>query len=249
MYISYRGLSIRENLTTGPPRCGLPGGPNVYFEIRVSTESRPWRRKFSRSCRDLNPGPFSHESGALTTELSWCLCSLANIDGVCELVSTVYGCRLQSNSKHWFTTSFPSCLLEGAGKRGVECGLQSHSEHRFPAPASWRKYVVNHCLEFGLQCVQPGRPPNWFIPLPAPIELHGDIGRPFFFLVLFHLCNVTSYDVLLNFQYFSARSHARTHAHTHTPTTLSLLVSLSPSLSLLCLFLFLFFILRTGETK
>ena len=40
-------------------------------EIRVSTESRPWRRKFSRrSCRDLNPGPSSHESGALTTELS-----------------------------------------------------------------------------------------------------------------------------------------------------------------------------------
>ena len=40
-------------------------------EIRVSTESRPWRRKFSRrSYRDLNPGPFSHESGALTTELS-----------------------------------------------------------------------------------------------------------------------------------------------------------------------------------
>ena len=40
-------------------------------EIRVSTESRPWRRKFSRrSDRDLNPGPFSLESGALTTELS-----------------------------------------------------------------------------------------------------------------------------------------------------------------------------------
>ena len=39
-------------------------------EIRVSTESRPWRRKFSRrSYRDLNPGPFSLESGALTTEL------------------------------------------------------------------------------------------------------------------------------------------------------------------------------------
>ena len=40
-------------------------------EIRISTESRPWRRKFSRrSRRDLNPGPFSYESGALTTELS-----------------------------------------------------------------------------------------------------------------------------------------------------------------------------------
>ena len=40
-------------------------------EIRVSTEIRPWRRKFSRrSCRDSNPRPFNHESGALTTELS-----------------------------------------------------------------------------------------------------------------------------------------------------------------------------------
>ena len=39
-------------------------------EIRISTESRPWRRKFSRrSCRDSNPRPFRHESGALTTEL------------------------------------------------------------------------------------------------------------------------------------------------------------------------------------
>ena len=28
-------------------------------------------------------------------------------------------------------------------------GAIPHSEHRFPAPASWRKYVVNHCLEFG----------------------------------------------------------------------------------------------------
>ena len=40
-------------------------------EIRVSTESRSWRGKSSRrSCRDSNPRPFNHESGALTTELS-----------------------------------------------------------------------------------------------------------------------------------------------------------------------------------
>jgi len=40
-------------------------------EIRVSTESRPWRRKVSRrSCRDSNPRPFNHESGALAAELS-----------------------------------------------------------------------------------------------------------------------------------------------------------------------------------
>ena len=46
-----------------------PGGTDT--EIRVSTESRPWRRKFSRrSSRDSNPRPFNHESGALTTELS-----------------------------------------------------------------------------------------------------------------------------------------------------------------------------------
>ena len=45
------------------------GGTDV--EIRVSTESRPWRRQFSgRSCRDSNPRPFNRESGALTTELS-----------------------------------------------------------------------------------------------------------------------------------------------------------------------------------
>ena len=45
-------------------------GGGTDTEIRVSTESRPWRRKFSRrSCRDSNPRPFNHESDALTTEL------------------------------------------------------------------------------------------------------------------------------------------------------------------------------------
>ena len=40
-------------------------------EIRVSAESRPWRRQFSRrSSRDSKPRPFDHKSGALTTELS-----------------------------------------------------------------------------------------------------------------------------------------------------------------------------------
>ena len=46
-------------------------GGGTDTEIRVSTKSRPRRRKFSRrSCRDSNPRPFNHESGALTTELS-----------------------------------------------------------------------------------------------------------------------------------------------------------------------------------
>ena len=44
-------------------------GLNGYWN--KSTESWPWIRKFScRSCRDSNPRPFGHESGALTSELS-----------------------------------------------------------------------------------------------------------------------------------------------------------------------------------
>ena len=39
---------------------------------RVSTQSWPWRRKSScRSCRDSNSQPFDHESGTLTSKLSW----------------------------------------------------------------------------------------------------------------------------------------------------------------------------------
>ena len=46
-------------------------GWNGYRNKSQHTESRPWRRKFSRrSSRDSNPRPFNHESGALTTELS-----------------------------------------------------------------------------------------------------------------------------------------------------------------------------------
>ena len=39
--------------------------------IRVSTQSRLWRRKFSRrSCRDSNSQLFDHESGAQTNKFS-----------------------------------------------------------------------------------------------------------------------------------------------------------------------------------
>ena len=52
-------------------------------EIRVSTESWPWRKQFSHhSCRDLNPQPFNHVFGTLTTEpflfpsvCCWCVCN------------------------------------------------------------------------------------------------------------------------------------------------------------------------------
>ena len=63
----------------------IRGGTDI--KIRVSTENRPWRRKFSRrSCRDSNPQPFNHESGALTTELSPPRC---RVGGLVEVVSKV----------------------------------------------------------------------------------------------------------------------------------------------------------------
>ena len=55
------GIFLRATAVTG-------GGTDT--EIRVSTESRPRRRKFSRHpSRDSNPRPFNHKSGALTTDL------------------------------------------------------------------------------------------------------------------------------------------------------------------------------------
>ena len=51
-------------------RATVVTGGGTDTEIRVSTESRPWRRKLSRrSSRDSNPRPFNHESGALTSEV------------------------------------------------------------------------------------------------------------------------------------------------------------------------------------
>ena len=51
--------------------CHLHFWQNDRDLLRVITESRHWRRKFSRrSCRDANTGAFDHELDALTTELS-----------------------------------------------------------------------------------------------------------------------------------------------------------------------------------
>ena len=68
---AYNALPLGQ---TGP--LGQNGMAGIFYvllhgverpdtEIIVSTESSPWRRKFSRpSNRDSNPGPFDHESGA-----------------------------------------------------------------------------------------------------------------------------------------------------------------------------------------
>ena len=61
----------------------------------VTTESWPWRRKFScHFCQDSNPLPFNHESGTLTTELS----PLPKCAGSTELLwiwgsLSVYACK------------------------------------------------------------------------------------------------------------------------------------------------------------
>ena len=68
--VSVSGCSIAYSDLWSDLHFFSPGG-GMDTKIRVSTESWPWRRKFtSRSCRDLNPQPFDHESCTLTTELS-----------------------------------------------------------------------------------------------------------------------------------------------------------------------------------
>ena len=105
-------------------------GGGTDTEIRVSTESRPWRRKFSRrSIRDSNPRPFDHESGSLTTELSPLPvhCSLSYVRHACLAQVLLSRCswhrrqhhgntvrkklKLKSDYKQFFT------LILEAGKR------------------------------------------------------------------------------------------------------------------------------------
>ena len=67
----YACLAVTCHLRFWQNDGGLLRATGTDTEIRVSTESWPWRRKFSRrSSRDSNPRLFDHESGALTTELS-----------------------------------------------------------------------------------------------------------------------------------------------------------------------------------
>ena len=91
------------------------------------TESRPWRRKFSRrSSRDSNPRPFNH-GGALTTELprplsrgvsgvvgiTVCVTADVEVCGV-RVVATVCGVRVVATvcGTVWV-----------CWERSVECGL------------------------------------------------------------------------------------------------------------------------------
>ena len=88
-------------------------------EIRVSTESRPWRRKFSRrSCRDSKPRLFDHESGALSTELSP-LPKVSEADvGLARTHRSVCG-RTAPDTLHFLST-FPRSLPS------VKCPASPH---------------------------------------------------------------------------------------------------------------------------
>ena len=93
--------------------CGNTGG-GTDTEIRVSTESWPWRRKFARrSCRDSIPRLFNHESGALTTELFplpvlWRSAQILT-DDACK----ARGSRVLQNSCFW---SAQRLFLEGTAQ-------------------------------------------------------------------------------------------------------------------------------------
>ena len=74
-------------------------------EIRVGTESRPWRRKFShRSCRDSNPRPFHHESGASTNELST-LPNIYILQQIHRFRKFIKLLTIPVNSRNYFFTS------------------------------------------------------------------------------------------------------------------------------------------------
>ena len=69
-WISTKALTWLVPHETAAVSAQVPCTPRGV-EIRVSTKSRPWRRKFSHcSCRDSNPRPFNHKSDTLTTDLS-----------------------------------------------------------------------------------------------------------------------------------------------------------------------------------
>ena len=92
-------------------------------EIRVSTESWPWRRKFSCSLsRDSNLWPFNHKSGALTT-----CCSLvwwAVSQGACLFFGEKTFC--------W------SCLIPLSLGTACKGGNPAASLLRTWAPSDWK---------------------------------------------------------------------------------------------------------------
>ena len=94
---------------------------------RVSTESWPWRRKFSlHSCRVLNPWPFDHESDAPTTELFL----LPNLS--CVFLSSQLSC-----------VPGPSCSLKGDNCLTIEHILITCSDF-----IEWERATLqlNHCV-------------------------------------------------------------------------------------------------------
>ena len=103
------------------------------YRNKSQHRSWPWRRKFSsRSWRDSNPRPFSHESGALTTE-----------------PSPPQLCTLQCESCVVFSIKF---LPLSFGCGWVEPGpnevfkLSTPREHSFVFPLHRMPFTVTHAL-------------------------------------------------------------------------------------------------------
>ena len=81
-------------------------GWNGCTKVRVSTESWPWRRKFScRSCRDSDLWPFSHEFSTQTTELSqlppWAVPLCVDFESMLAKICAF--CRLSRKNKAHLT--------------------------------------------------------------------------------------------------------------------------------------------------
>ena len=121
-------------------------------EIRVSTESWPWRTKFSHhSCGDLNLGPFDHESNTLTTELSpfleslvrwlqWCLKILCwGLNKPCSTNPPLHSCVPPTPTP---LVSIHSCHLQTCST----CSWACHSTKKQNIILrGWRKQIQSCC--------------------------------------------------------------------------------------------------------
>ena len=165
----------------------FPQHTSCLREVRVSTESYPQRRKFSHPpCRDLNLLSFSHESGALTTELSLFKK---------QTNKQQHSHKVKSKFSRWM--NFPqhtSCLREICPHHLGEFGLTHCIEGNLPTPPGWiwpcplywgksahttwvnlalpivlREICPHHLGEFGLiHCIEGNlpTPPGWIWPYP-----------------------------------------------------------------------------------
>ena len=136
-----------------------------------NTESWPWRRQFSRrrSCRDSNPRPFNHESGALTPELSLipcvCVCVCVCVcrvfwTPVTHLFQCVYSHLPKMVSISIFIIKFMTCIYNHLQTLKLQSWLYKNMPYRSRCGLSDKRTTAHHTQTLPF-CV--AQFPNWFL--------------------------------------------------------------------------------------